>query len=79
MKKGSWMAPKPDKYVESVLSKVGIAVYAVGYYPHIILQMVSQFLNFILPTFYKNTTLKTMANVRNRAIKKGFYTPVAAN
>lgn len=78
LKRGTFMAPLPDKYVESVLRKVGSASYAVGYYPHIILQLLSQFLNFITPTFYKNTTLKTMENVRNRAIKKGLYSPATA-
>lgn len=77
LKKGSWMAPKADVYVEAVLQKVGIAFYTCGYYPHVILHKVSDFFFFLLPTFYVKTTLKTMENVRNRAIKKGFYTPAA--
>jgi 17beta-estradiol 17-dehydrogenase / very-long-chain 3-oxoacyl-CoA reductase len=78
LKKGSWMAPKANVYVESVIQKVGIAFYAVGYYPHIILQQVTNFLNFVAPTFLIKTTIKTMTNIRNRAIKKGLYTPVTA-
>lgn len=78
LKKGSWMAPKADIYVEAVLKKVGTAFYAVGYYPHIILQQVTTFLNFVAPTFLIKTTIKTMENVRNRAIKKGIYTPAAS-
>lgn len=73
LKKGSWMAPKANVYVESVLSKVGIACYAVGYYPHIILHQITTFLKFVAPTFLRKTTIKTMENVRNRAIKKGLY------
>ena len=78
LKKGSLMAPKADIYVETVLSKVESAAYAVGYYPHIILEHVTYLLNFLAPTFLLRTTIKTMENVRNRAIKKGQYTPAAA-
>lgn len=78
LKKGSWMAPKAEVYVEAVLKKVGIAFYTCGYYPHIILHKVSDLFFFLLPNIYVRTTLKTMLNVRNRAIKKGFYTPAAA-
>jgi 17beta-estradiol 17-dehydrogenase / very-long-chain 3-oxoacyl-CoA reductase len=75
MKKGSWMAPKPDVYVESTLKTVGHADFTTGYYPHMLLNFVVFLFNFVAPEMLAKTTLKTMENVRNRGIKKGFYTP----
>lgn len=73
LKKGTWMAPKPDVFVNSALKTVEIAPYTTGYYPHAILQVVCQLLQFLVPNFMTRTTLKTMENVRNRNIKKGIY------
>lgn len=75
LKKGTWMAPKADVFVKSALKTVEIAPYTTGYYPHAILQIVAQTIQFLTPSFMTKTTLKTMENVRNRSIKKGQYTP----
>lgn len=77
LKKGTWMAPKANVFVESALKTVGIAPYTTGYYPHAILQIAAQWSKFLVPNYMTNMTLKTMENVRNRAIKKGIYTPVS--
>lgn len=78
LKKGSFMAPKPDKYVESALARVETAPYSAGYYPHMMLQIVAQLMQYLVPAYMTKTTLKTMENVRNRGIKKGLYTPAAS-
>lgn len=75
MKRGTMMAPNASKYVESALSTVETAPYSTGYLPHALLQIVAQLSNFLAPTFMTKATLKTMENVRNRGIKKGFYNP----
>ncbi|KAG5669224.1 hypothetical protein PVAND_017116 [Polypedilum vanderplanki] len=78
LKKGSLMAPKADKFVESALLTVDSAPYSTGYFPHVIFQVITQFLSFLMPSYLTSLTLKTMENVRNRSIKKGLYTPVAS-
>lgn len=73
LKKGSWMAPMANVFVESALKTVGIAPYTTGYYPHAILQIAAQWSKFLVPNVMTNMTVKTMLNVRNKAIKKGVY------
>lgn len=75
MKKGSWMAPLPQQFVESALKTVGFARHTVGYLPHNVLQFSAQLVNYLVPSLSRGVTLKTMANVRKRQIKKGLYTP----
>lgn len=76
MKRGSWMAPLPQQYVESALRTVGYAGISVGYLPHYILQFSAQLLKYIAPSISRGVTLKTFGNVRKRQIKKGLYTPI---
>lgn len=73
MKKGSWMAPLAKTFAESALSTVGFTVHTTGYFPHSLLQFSAQLLNYISPSLSRGTTLKTMGNVRNRAVKRGNY------
>lgn len=75
LKKGTWMAPKPNVYVESALRTVEIAPYTTGYYPHAILQVAARTMQYLTPSYMTKATLKTMENVRDRSIKKGLYTP----
>lgn len=77
LKKGSWMAPKPETYVECALTRVGIAINTTGYYPHSLLQISAQLARFLLPSISRRTTNKTMLNVRNRQMRRGMYTPAA--
>ncbi|CRK90101.1 CLUMA_CG003819, isoform A [Clunio marinus] len=74
MKKGSFMAPLPKQFVEAALKTVGFAGHTAGYIPHCLMQVSAQFLQFIAPGLSRSITLKTMANVRNRQIKRGLYT-----
>lgn len=76
MKKGSWMAPLPQQYVESALRTVGHATRTVGYLPHNVLQFSAQLAMYLVPSISRSVTLKTMGNARRRLIKRGLYTPV---
>lgn len=79
LKKGTFMAPKADKFVESALRTVEVTPYSTGYYPHTILYIFASLTKFISPSYINKMTLKTMENVRNRAIKKGLYTRAATS
>lgn len=37
IRKSTWMAPTPDKFVASALSKVGVRNHTTGYLPHTLL------------------------------------------
>lgn len=76
MKRGSFMAPLPSKYVESAIRTIGYAGHTVGYLPHTILQFSAQLASYIVPSISRSVTAKTMLNVRNRQVKKGQYVPV---
>lgn len=75
MKRGSFMAPLPKQFVAAALATVGYAGHTTGYLPHAGLKFSAQLLNYIAPSLSRSITLKTMMNVRNRAIKRGQYTP----
>lgn len=70
IKKPTWMAPSPKIYVANAIKTVGIARHTTGYYPHEILRLASDMLDFFSPTFVRNTSLKTLDNIRKRALKK---------
>lgn len=79
MKRGSFMAPLPKQFVAAALATVGFAGHTTGYLPHAGLKFSAQLLNYIAPSLSRSITLKTMMNVRNRAIKRGQYTPATTN
>lgn len=70
MKKSTWMSPNPKIFVESALKTVGIADHTTGYYPHAILHLVITVLDYLVPSYLKATTIKTMENIRARAMKR---------
>lgn len=74
MKKGSFMAPLPQQFVESALATVGFADHTTGFLPHALLQFSAQLVYYLAPSLSRSLTLKTMTNVRNRQIKRGMYT-----
>lgn len=76
MKKGSFLAPLPNQYVESALSTVGFAESTVGYLPHHAMRFAVSLISYCSPSLIRTITLKQMMNIRRRAIKKGLYTPV---
>lgn len=70
IKKPTWMAPSAKTYVTEAIKTLGIARHTTGYYPHALLQLAIELLDFFSPTFARNTSLKTFDNVRKRALKK---------
>lgn len=74
MKKGSFMAPLPDQYVEATLGTVEYADETAGYIPHWFLKFATNLIRYFSPSLSRSITLKQMTNVRKRAIKKGLYT-----
>jgi 17beta-estradiol 17-dehydrogenase / very-long-chain 3-oxoacyl-CoA reductase len=73
MRKPTWMAPSAKNFVESALSTVESTRHTTGYFSHSMLHKVTNLMLYFAPSFGAKTVLKTMENVRNRAIKRGHY------
>lgn len=70
IKKPSWMAPSPEKFVEASLKTVGIESRTTGYPPHsLILGFMSAF-KCICEKGAVWLVVKTMLNIRGRALRK---------
>ncbi|XP_063705630.1 inactive hydroxysteroid dehydrogenase-like protein 1 [Culicoides brevitarsis] len=50
---GPWMKPDADTYVASAIKSVGMGNNAIGYYPHVLLQLAVRGMNFLCPFLYK--------------------------
>uniref|UniRef100_A0A336LEP1 CSON010487 protein n=1 Tax=Culicoides sonorensis TaxID=179676 RepID=A0A336LEP1_CULSO len=70
IKKSTWMAPSPKKFVSSAIQRLGIADHTTGYYPHSLLLMAINALDFVSPSLARSISLKTIENIRNRAMKR---------
>lgn len=70
IKKPTWMAPSADHYVASALKTLGISGHTTGYYPHALLKLVIDSAHSVCPALAKNTVLKTMENIKARALRK---------
>lgn len=70
IKKATWMAPSPKKFVSSAIKTLGVAQQTTGYYPHAILQLAINTIDFFSPVYARNISLKTIENIRNRALKR---------
>ncbi|CAL7945425.1 unnamed protein product [Xylocopa violacea] len=70
IKKATWMAPTPEKFVESALKTVGLELCTTGYPPH---SLLAGFIHSLCCVCEKGAVWlisKTMCNIRNRALKK---------
>jgi 17beta-estradiol 17-dehydrogenase / very-long-chain 3-oxoacyl-CoA reductase len=70
IKKSTWMATTPQNYVNSALKTVGIASHTTGYYPHSLLQLSIDTLDFFSASRARKMTLNVMENIRMRAARK---------
>lgn len=70
IRKPTWMAPSAKTFVESAVRTLGVARHTTGYYPHALLRLGSDVLDFVSPSFARTTSLKTLDNVRRRTLKK---------
>jgi len=70
IRKPTWMAPSAKAYVASAIKTLGIATHSTGYYPHALLQLSVDVLDFFSPSLARKAALKTIDNVRRKALKK---------
>ncbi|XP_076300623.1 very-long-chain 3-oxoacyl-CoA reductase [Lasioglossum baleicum] len=70
IKKSTWMAPTPEKYVEASLKTVGIEECTTGYLTHYLLASIIQGLNCVCEKGTIWLISRTMCNLRARGIKR---------
>lgn len=70
IKKATWMAPTPEKFVEAQLKTIGIESRTTGYPPH---SLIVGFVNALMCICEKGAVwlvVRTMLNIRGRALRK---------
>ncbi|GAB1867420.1 Estradiol 17-beta-dehydrogenase 12 [Camponotus japonicus] len=70
IKRATWMAPTPEKFVEAALKTVGIEARTTGYLPHSLIIGVVNVLRYICETGAVWLVAKTMLNIRGRVYRK---------
>ncbi|CAG9759401.1 unnamed protein product [Ceutorhynchus assimilis] len=73
IKKSTWMAPSPAKYVDEAIATIGVRGHTNGYFPHTLLVGVVHFLDSISPRLSRWLIVRTMTNIRGRAIRKQIH------
>ncbi|XP_011871387.1 PREDICTED: very-long-chain 3-oxoacyl-CoA reductase-like [Vollenhovia emeryi] len=70
IKKTSWMAPSPEKYVKTALKTIGIEAHTTGYPPHCLIIGFVDLLRYICESGAVWLVAKTMLNLRRRALRR---------
>ncbi|XP_014247299.1 very-long-chain 3-oxoacyl-CoA reductase [Cimex lectularius] len=70
IKKPTWMAPTPTVYTQKALKTVGIESCTTGYFPHALLLQCIKTMKYLSPALAEWLIIKTMLNIRRRALKK---------
>ncbi|XP_045460657.1 very-long-chain 3-oxoacyl-CoA reductase-like [Harmonia axyridis] len=70
IKKSTWMAPSPKRFVDSALATVGLSDVTTGYLPHNLLNAVVNGLDWCSKKLSRWVVLSEMQGVRKRALKK---------
>ncbi|XP_076179299.1 very-long-chain 3-oxoacyl-CoA reductase [Ptiloglossa arizonensis] len=70
IKKATWMAPSPKKFVESSLKTIGIESFTTGYLPHIFITGFVQAFRCVCEKGALWLISKTMCNIRARSLNK---------
>lgn len=70
LKRTSWMAPGPEKFVESALRTVGIESRTTGYLPHCLILGSEYGIRYICEKFSIWIVSKTMLKIRERALRE---------
>lgn len=73
IRSSTWMAPSPAKYVEEAMSTIGVREKTTGYYPHTLLVGVVHFLDYISPRLSRWLIVRTMTNIRARALRRQIH------
>ncbi|XP_014481981.1 PREDICTED: very-long-chain 3-oxoacyl-CoA reductase [Dinoponera quadriceps] len=69
IKRATWMAPTPEKFVEASLKTVGIESRTTGYPPHSLIVGFVNALRYLCETGAVWLVTKTMLNIRGRALR----------
>ncbi|XP_015606662.1 very-long-chain 3-oxoacyl-CoA reductase [Cephus cinctus] len=70
IKKATWMAPTPEKFVEASLKTIGIESRTTGYPPHYLIIGIVNALQCMCEKGAVWLVAKTMLNIRGRALRK---------
>ncbi|XP_020293088.1 very-long-chain 3-oxoacyl-CoA reductase [Pseudomyrmex gracilis] len=70
IKRPTWMAPTPEKYVEATLKTIGIESRTTGYPPHSLIVGVINALRYICEAGAIWLVARTMLNIRGRFLRK---------
>lgn len=70
IKRATWMAPTPEKFVESQLKTIGIESRTTGYPPHCLIVGFIRALQCICEKGAVWLVVRTMLNIRGRALRK---------
>ncbi|KAL1493168.1 hypothetical protein ABEB36_011277 [Hypothenemus hampei] len=73
IKSSTWMAPSPNKFVEEAITTIGIREKTTGYFPHTLLVGVIHFLDAISPRLSRWIIVRTMTNIRARALRRQIH------
>lgn len=70
IKRPTWMAPTPEKFVEASLKTIGIETHTTGYLPHSLIIGVVNALRYTCETGAVWLVARTMLNIRGRSLRK---------
>ncbi|XP_050444395.1 very-long-chain 3-oxoacyl-CoA reductase-like [Adelges cooleyi] len=70
IEKPSWIAPTPEKYVQSALTTTGVEALTTGYFPHTLLINLILFMKSISPSGTSKVMMIGMQKYRNKGLKK---------
>ncbi|XP_060537170.1 very-long-chain 3-oxoacyl-CoA reductase [Cylas formicarius] len=70
IKSSTWMAPSPIKYVQHALATLGIREKTTGYFPHTLLVGFVRFIDSLSPHLSRWLIVRTMTNIRARALRR---------
>lgn len=73
IRRSTWMAPTPETFVRKALRTIGVHRQTTGYVPHALLVGVVQTLDAISPKLSRWLIMRTMENIRSRALRRSVY------
>lgn len=73
IRRPSWMAPSSQAFVKDALRTVGVHQKTTGYFPHTLLVGIVHTLDAISPKLSRWIIMRTMENIRARALRRSVY------
>ncbi|KAK6620166.1 hypothetical protein RUM43_011759 [Polyplax serrata] len=68
IRKSTWLAPSPDRFVQSALKKVGVVDHTTGYFPHTLFVKTINGIHSICPALANYMVMNSLGKVRARAL-----------